>query len=253
MMWKRPAFEQAVANSLIRSQVAQARPWGDVGKFRLSKLHKPNVRLRPDSGVHNNYHVIGWKSRAVGGRQLKSNHGLDRLLWFAGPFSSSCQLCLLKAEEYYCLRMTWLIGDYTERHPSQRQECFKFNFKLWIKCISQHYRWSLSEDCKSKKRTVTGWPRSIQRKPCAKPVCYVQVFFETLVYCAAVYWRTINRMICLYDLLFLFIFLARGEVVLSVNLSLFVRESLVGKVLDLLAARVVHVARTLHLGLRSGK
>ena len=41
--------------------------------------------------------------------------------------------------------------------------------------------------------------------------------------------------------------------VVTVDLSLFVREGLLGKVLDLLAARVVQVTRPLHLGLWSGR
>ena len=41
--------------------------------------------------------------------------------------------------------------------------------------------------------------------------------------------------------------------VIPIDLSLLVRESLVGKVLDLLAAGVVKVGGPLHLGLGSGK
>ena len=63
-----------------------------------------------------------------------------------------------------------------------------------------------------------------------------------------------NRMNCLYDLIFFFNFLVQAEVVVSVDLSLLVRERFVGKFLDpLAAARVVQVSRPLHLGLWSAK
>ena len=63
-----------------------------------------------------------------------------------------------------------------------------------------------------------------------------------------------NRMNCLYDLILFFNILVQAEVVVSVVLSLFVRESFVGKFLDpLAAARVVQVSRPLHLGLGSAK
>ena len=63
-----------------------------------------------------------------------------------------------------------------------------------------------------------------------------------------------NRMNCLYDLILFFNILVQAEVVVSVVLSLFVRESFVGKFLDpLAAARVVQVSRPLHRGLGSAK
>ena len=63
-----------------------------------------------------------------------------------------------------------------------------------------------------------------------------------------------NRMNCLYDLILFFKFLVQAEVVVSVDLSLFVRERFIGKFLDpLAAARVVQVSRPLHLGLWSAK
>jgi len=63
-----------------------------------------------------------------------------------------------------------------------------------------------------------------------------------------------NRMNCLYDLILFFNILVQAEVVVSVVLSLFVRESFVGKFLDpLAAARVVQVSRPLHRGLWSAE
>ena len=63
-----------------------------------------------------------------------------------------------------------------------------------------------------------------------------------------------NRMNCLYDLILFFNILVQAEVVVSVVLSLLVRERFVGKFLDpLAAARVVQVSRPLQRGLWSAK
>ena len=87
-----------------------------------------------------------------------------------------------------------------------------------------------------------------------RPNRIFDIFLKFNIYWAAGYWQTMNRMNCLYDLILFFNILVQAEVVVSVVLSLFVRESFVGKFLDpLAAARVVQVSRPLHQGLGSAK